>query len=439
MVIARLVPGALLVVVALAGGFGAAYPEGPRQEAAITIRAARLFDGRAPVALNRVIEVRGSRIVAIDSRSGPVTLDLGDVTLLPGFIDVHTHVDWHFQPGGKYGRREGDSAETPEQAWAATAANLEATLMAGFTTVQNVGNRGDAALREATASGALVGPRILTSLGQVQAGGRGGPASPESLRERVRQLKADGADVIKLFASESIRSGGAPTMSQEQLDAACGEARAVGLRTLVHAHASEAIARAVRAGCTQVEHGAFASDEVLTLMRDRGVFFDPNIGLVLQNYIENKDRFMGFGNYNEEGFAFMEKAVADKSEMFVRAVRSGVRMPLGTDAVAGAHGQNAREIITRVVDGGQPARDALAGATSLAAESLGLGAVIGTLAPGFEADIIAVGGDPVRDIARTRDVRFVMKGGRIYKRPLPAPSLRGVSMTAHSVLWGVER
>jgi len=408
--------GPWLVLLILAGAAGTAYPIRADQHAVVTIRAARLFDGRGPVVLNRVIEVRGSRIVAIDSRSGPVTHDLGDVTLSPGFIDVHTHVDWHFQPSGRYGRREGDAAETPAQARAAVAANLEATLLAGFTTVQNVGNRGDAALRDATASGSLAGPRILTSLGQIQAGGRGGPTPPEALRERVRQLKAEGADVIKLFASESIRNGGAPTMSQEQLDAACGEARVVGLRTLVHAHASEAIARAVRAGCTQVEHGAFASDEVLALMRDRGVFFDPNIGLVLQNYIENKDRFRGFGSYNEAGFAFMEKAVADKSEMFVRAVRSGVKMPLGTDAVAGAHGQNAREIITRVVDGGQPALDALVGATSLAAESLGLGSRIGTLAPGFEADIIAVGGDPTRDIARTRDVRFVMKAGKVYRQ-----------------------
>jgi len=387
-----------------------------RQEPAVTIRAERLFDGRGRLLSNQVVEVRGSRIFAIDGRTGPVTYDLGDVTLLPGFIDVHTHVDWHFQPGGKYGRRPGDPAETPEQARAAIARNLEVTLLAGFTTVQNVGSRGDAELRAAVARGTLVGPRILTSLGQVQGSRRGEALAPAMLREQVRALKNSGADLIKVFASDSIRNGGAPTMTQEQLDAVCGEANAQGLRTLVHAHASEAIIRAVNAGCTQVEHGAFASNEALALMRDKGVYFDPNIGLVLQNYIENKDRYMGFGNYNEEGFAFMEQAVADKSEMFVRAVASGVKMPLGTDAVAGAHGQNAREIITRVVEGGQPARDALIGATSLAAESLRMGDTIGTLAPGFEADIIAVGGNPMDDITRTRDVTFVMKGGKVFKR-----------------------
>lgn len=381
-------------------------------DAPITIRAARLFDGRGTLVEGRVIEVRASRITAIDTRTGPVTYDLGDATLLPGFIDVHTHVDWHFQPSGQYGRRAGDPAETPEQARAAIAANLLATLRAGFTTVQNVGSRGDAELRAAIEAGTLVGPRILTSLGQIQGARRGQPVGPDLLRDEVRSLKAAGADVIKIFASASIRTGGAPTMTQVQLDAVCGEARAQGLRTLVHAHASEAIVRAVHAGCWQVEHGAFASDEALALMRERGVYFDPNIGLVLQNYLEHRDRFAGFGNYDDEGFAFMERAVGEKSEMFARAVKSGVKMPLGTDAVAGAHGQNARELLARV-EAGQSPRDALISATSLAAESLRLGERIGTLAVGYEADIIAVSGNPLTDIGATRDIRLVVKGGRI--------------------------
>ena len=316
-----------------------------------TIRAARVLDGRGKTIANGVIEVKGTKIVAIDQRRGPVTIDLGDATLLPGMIDVHTHIDWHFQPNGLYGQRPGQPQETPEQRDAAIAANLKATLDAGFTTVQNVGNGNDKALRDGIAAGKLVGPRILTSLGQIQAGSRTAPTPPDQLRERVRQLKTNGADVIKVFASESIRTGGAPTMSQEQLDAVCGEAKAQGLRTLVHAHAAEAIIRVVKAGCTQVEHGAYASDEALKMMKDTGTYFDPNIGLVLQNYIENKDKFMGSGNYDEAGFAFMEKSVGIKGEMFKRALKSGVKMPLGTDAVAGAHGQNAREIIARVEEG----------------------------------------------------------------------------------------
>jgi imidazolonepropionase-like amidohydrolase len=375
----------------------------------ITLRAARVLDGRGKVLTNAVVEVRGTKIAAVDQRKTAVTHDLGDVTLMPGMIDVHTHVDWHFQPSGKYGRRPGDPPETPAQRDAAIAENLKATLLAGFTTVQNVGNGGDKALREGTAAGTLVGPRILTSMGQIQGG------TPQELRERVRLLKDNGADLIKIFASESIRTGGAPTMTQEQLDAVCGEARALKLRTLVHAHAAEAIIRVVKAGCTQVEHGAYATDEALVLMRDRGVYFDPNIGLVLQNYIENKDRYLGSGNYNEEGFAFMEKAVGIKGEMFKRALKSGVKMPLGTDAVAGAHGQNAREILARVEEGQAP-MDGIISATSLAAESMGLGTTIGTLAPKYDADIIAVGGDPTKDITKLRDVRFVMRAGVVYKR-----------------------
>jgi imidazolonepropionase-like amidohydrolase len=380
----------------------------------IPIRAARVLDGRGKTITNGVVEVQGTKIVKIDQRLGPVTHDLGDATLLPGMIDVHTHIDWHFQPNGMYGRREGQPAETPEQAQTAIAANLKATLEAGFTTVQNVGNGNDKALRDAIAAGTLVGPRILTSLGQVSAGGRGGPATPDQLRERVRQLQANGADVIKVFASESIRTGGAPTMSQEQLDAVCGEAKAQGLRTLVHAHAAEAIIRVVKAGCTQVEHGAYASDEALKMMKDTGTYFDPNIGLVLQNYIENKDKFMGSGNYDEAGFAFMEKSVGIKGEMFKRALKSGVKMPLGTDAVAGAHGQNAREIIARVQEGQVP-MDGIISATSLAAESMRLDKEIGTLAPNYEADIVAVSGNPVQDITKLRSVVFVMKGGVVYK------------------------
>ena len=375
----------------------------------VTIHAGRLFDGRGQWQDDVTLTIEGAKIVAVGKRPAPYTHDLGDVTLMPGMIDVHTHVDWHFQPNGLYGVRPGQPRETPEQRDAAIAANLLATLNAGFTTVQNVGSPGDAAFRERVASGELPGPRILTSLGQVNRG------TPDELRAAVRKLKEGGADVIKIFASESIRTGGAPTMTQEQLDAACGEARAQGLRTVVHAHAAEAIIRVVNAGCTQVEHGAYASDEALKLMRDRGVYFDPNIGLVLQNYIENKDKFLGSGSYNEEGFAFMEKAVGIKGEMFKRALKSGVKMPLGTDAVAGAHGQNARETLARVEEG-QSIPDALVGATSLAAESLGLGKVIGTLAAGFEADVIAVAGDPRSNIATLRRVVFVMKAGRVHKK-----------------------
>jgi imidazolonepropionase-like amidohydrolase len=275
-----------------------------------------------------------------------------------------------------------------------------------------VGAQADVALREATARGIIPGPRILTSIRQINERSGG----PDQLREIVRKLKADGADVVKIFASKSIRDGGGQTMTDEQLSAVCGEAKAQGLRTMVHAHAADAIKAAVRAGCGQIEHGVFVDDEALKLMAERGVYFDPNIGLVLQNYLRNKQKFLGIGNYTEEGFAYMEKAVPLNFAMIKKAVATpGLKLVMGTDAVAGAHGRNADELITRVREGHQKPMDAIISATSLAAKSMNLEMTIGRLAPGLEADLIAVDGDPTTDITALTRVVFVMKGGKVYK------------------------
>jgi imidazolonepropionase-like amidohydrolase len=382
-------------------------PAAVAQDQPITIRAARVIDGKGQLRRQATVEVRGSKIVAIDQRQGPVTYDLGDRTLLPGLIDVHVHIGYHFRNG-----RADTRGETPAEAAYYAAENAWTTLMNGFTTVQSVGAASDKELRDAIARGVLPGPRLLTSLNPMDA--RTG--DPEAIRAYVRKTREDGADLIKIFASKSIREGGAKTLSDDQLAAACGEAKAVGLRTLVHAHAADAVLSAAKAGCTEIEHGAFVDDETLKYLADHGVYFDPNIGLVLQNYLENKAKFLGIGNYTDEGFAFMEKAIPTNYPMFKRALASGVKMPLGTDAVAGAHGQNARELIVRVQEGGQQPMDALTSATSLAAESLRLQDTIGTIAPGLEADLIAVEGDPLQDITTLRRVTFVMRAGRIYKR-----------------------
>jgi imidazolonepropionase-like amidohydrolase len=378
------------------------------QDQTATVRAARVLDGRGGALSNATVEIRNGRIAAVDHRTGPVTHDLGAVTLMPGLIDVHVHIGGHF---GRDGRAD-NQGETPAEMALFAAENAWTTLLNGFTTVQSVGASADKDLRDAIARGVLPGPRILTSLGS--ANERTG--TPDQLREYVRKQKSAGADVIKIFASRSIREGGGQTMTDAQLASACGEARAVGLRTLVHAHAPEAVIAAARAGCSQVEHGAYVSDEGLRLMAERGVYFDPNIGLVLQNYLENKPRFLGIGNYTEEGFAFMEKAVPTNYPMFKRALAAKVKMPMGTDAVAGGHGQNSRELIVRVREGGQRPMDAIVSATSLAAESLGLERELGALALGLQADLVAVDGDPLQDIAALRRVVFVMRGGRIFRR-----------------------
>jgi imidazolonepropionase-like amidohydrolase len=387
--------------------------QSPSSPPAVSIRAARVLDGKGAQLANVSVEVRDGMIGAVGQQSSPVTYELGDVTLMPGMIDVHVHIGYHF---GKDGRAQ-NKGETPAEMALFAAENAWQTLINGFTTVQSAGALSDQELRDAVARGVLPGPRILSSLGSMS--DRTGP--PDQIREYVRKQKAAGADFIKVFASRSIREGGAKTMSDEQLQAACGEARAQGLRSMVHAHAPDAIIAAARAGCTQVEHGAYANDEALREMAARGTYFDPNIGLVLQNYIENKARFLGIGNYNDEGFAFMEKAVPLNYTMFKRALAAKVKMPMGTDAVAGAHGQNAREIIVRVREGGQDPMAAIVAATSLAAESMGLEGRIGTIAPGMQADLVAVDGNPLQDIDALRRVVFVMKGGIVY-RALPRPS-----------------
>jgi imidazolonepropionase-like amidohydrolase len=373
-----------------------------------TVRARQVLDGRGGAQANATVAIQNGKIVRVGPSSGPVTIDLGNLTLMPGFIDTHVHIGWHFDAKGRYH----SGPEPPEQAALYGAENAWVTLMAGVTTVQSVGAASDKPLRDAIARGVLPGPRILTSLGSI------GNAkwTTDQIREQIRRFKAEGADLIKIFASASIRDGGVPTLSQEQVDAACGEASAQGLRSMVHAHSPESMMRAARAKCTVVEHGGLATPEALKALADAGVYFDPNIGLVTQNYLENKGRFLGIGNYTEEGFAAMEKALGLKDRMFSAALKTpGLKMVMGTDAVAGAHGQNVREPIERVKSG-QPPMDAVVGMTSLAAQSMGLEKEIGAIAAGLNADLVAVDGDPLKDITALQRVRFVMKDGKVYRR-----------------------
>ena len=383
------------------------------QSPAIRIRAARVVDGTGKTLANATIVVHGSKISAIEtSDSGAVDFNLGRLTVVPGLIDVHAHVGWHFGPDGRYQPR----GATPAQEILYSAENAYVTLMAGFTTVQSPGQPSDVELREAIARGVFPGPRILTSIRQINENS----GAPEEIREKVRQLKKEGADVIKIFASASIRDGGKQTMTAAQLDAACGEAKTQGLRTMVHAHSTESVKASVNAGCDQIEHGSLVDESALKLMADKGVYFDPNVGVVLQNYLRNRARFLGIGNYNEEGFAYMEKGVELNKAMIRKAVATpGLKLVMGTDAVAGAHGRNADELVERVRQGGQKPVDAIVSATSMAAKSLNLEKTIGTLAPGYDADLIAVDGDPTADITALTRVAFVMKGGRVYKNVPP--------------------
>jgi imidazolonepropionase-like amidohydrolase len=286
--------------------------------------------------------------------------------------------------------------------------------MAGFTTVQSVGSPRDVPLRGAIAKGELPGPRILTAVEPLE--GRGEKTgTPDEIRAFVRKQKAAGADLIKIFASESIRQGGGMTLSQDQLNAACDEANKQGLRTLVHAY-KDAVRAATLARCTEVEHGTMATDDDFKLMAERGTYFDPQAGLVIENYLANKERFLGTPGYTEEGFAAMERVLSLDHDIVRRAVKtSGLKVVFGTDALAGSHGRNAEEFIDRVRDAGVDPMRAMVSANSLAAEAMRMGDRIGSIAPGYEADIIALDGNPLKDITAVRRVTFVMKGGVVYK------------------------
>lgn len=376
------------------------------------------LDGKGGVLRDTHIVIEGSKIAGIDPKAGPVDYDLRGLTVLPGWIDAHVHITWSF---GADGKNAGQGGATHEAALAA-ASNAWLTLMAGFTTAQSVGSPADVPLRDAIARGLLPGPRILTAVEPIM--GRGEQTgTPEEIRAFVRKQKAAGADLIKIFASGGMTRG-AMTLSAEQLGAACDESEKLGLRTLVHAY-RDAVRAATLARCTEIEHGLGASDDDLKLMAERGTYFDPQAGLLLENYIEHKDRFLAAPYYTAEGFAAMKELIPVHQEFLKRAARvPGLKIVYGTDAVAGAHGRNAEDFIQRVRECGVDAMAAMISANSLGAEALGMGDQIGALTTGWQADIIALDGDPLKDITAVRRVVFVMKGGVVYKnvarRVIPA-------------------
>ncbi len=386
----------------------AAQPQGART----VIAASTVLDGKGGVLRDTRIVIEGAKIVAIDPKAGPVDHDLRGRTVLPGWIDAHVHLTWIF---GKDGNNLNGGETTMDAAYR-TAANAWAHLMAGFTTVQSVGSPGDVPLRDVIAQGLLPGPRILTAVQGLL--GRGEETgTPDEIRAFVRTQKAAGADVIKIMASGGMLKG-EKTLSQEQLHAACDEAKSQGLRSLVHAY-RDAVSAATLAGCTQIEHGLGATDEDLRLMAERGTYLDPQAGLITENYTQNKSKFAGspfFPKTEAEIVATNEKIVPLFRDLMRRAAKAkDLKIVFGSDAVAGSHGRNAEEFVMRVREFGIDPMTALVSANRIGAEALGMADQIGSIAPGLQADIIALDGDPLEDITAVRRVVFVMKGGAIYK------------------------
>ncbi|HEY2092682.1 MAG TPA: amidohydrolase family protein [Thermoanaerobaculia bacterium] len=378
----------------------------------ISIKAARVIDGRGHVTPNAAVVVEGDKIVRIDPHPAHVDYDLGNRTLMPGGVDTHVHIHWHFGPDGKSHPDNSDHSESPEAYALYAYENAWATLQGGITTVQSLGSEIDKTVRDAIARGVIPGPRILTAYEPIE----DNKLTPDQMRAAVDKLAADGADLVKVFASESIRTGGGPTMSQEQMNAICDEAKKHNLRVVVHAHGPESVRRSVLAGASSIEHGVLIGQPELDLMAEHGTFFDPQLDLIFRNYFENKSRYLGTPGYTEEGFAAMHSAGPKVLNVFKMGLKTPkLKIVFGTDAVAGAHGRNFQELEYRVRTGGQNPMDAITSATSLSAESLRLGDTVGTIAPGYEADLIAVDGNPLTDIGALEHVAFVMRGGKVYK------------------------
>jgi imidazolonepropionase-like amidohydrolase len=373
----------------------------------IVLQTGTLLDGKGGAFKDRQIVIEGSRIVSVGPASEKPTYDLRGLTVMPGWIDTHVHINWHMDANHK----SISGREAPELNALYTAGDAWITLLGGFTTVQSVGAAMDGVVRDRINQGVIPGPRILTSLRQINADSGEPRGDLAALRALVRKTKEEGADVIKLFATSGLGAGGGQTMTGEQIQAVCQEAKAVGLRSVVHAIGDAGARAAVEAGCTSIEHGTFLTDATLDLMARRGTYFDPNL-LVLHNYLDNRASF----TFNEQALATLEKGIAPTEDVLRRARARKLKIVFGTDAVAGSHGRNAEEFVYRVRDAHEKPMDAIVSATSLSAEALGLGSEVGTVAAGFQADLVATEGNPLDDITAVRKVVFVMKAGQIYKR-----------------------
>ena len=235
------------------------------------LKTSTVLDGKGGTLKNVQIVVDGFTISKVAPGAAKPTYDLTGLTVMPGWIGTHVHIGAHYGADGK-ATMGGSRTETPGETALYGEGNAYQTLLAGFTTVQSLGAPTDKPLRDLINAGVIPGPRILTSIRQINEN----TGDPEKIRAYVRQAAQEGADVIKLFATKSIRDGGAQSMTDAQIQATCAEAKAQKLRSVVHAHASEGAKAAILAGCTAIEHGAFLNDDVLQMMADRGVYFDPN-------------------------------------------------------------------------------------------------------------------------------------------------------------------
>jgi imidazolonepropionase-like amidohydrolase len=410
----------------------------PRPTTPLVLKAARLFDSASGrLVTPGVLVIDKGAIIGVGAAAkvpaGAQTIDLGDATLVPGLIDAHTHLSGEASGNWNADELDGFKKTDVERGIVATS-YAERTLLAGFTTVRDLGSAGliDVGLRNAIDAGKIVGPRMLVAVHGI--GARAGHCDPtagyrpdltkepgieegvadgpDQLRAAVRYALKHGADVIKLCASGGVLSlrdkVDSPQLTQAELDAAIDEAHALGHKVAAHAHGAEAAKRAVRAGVDSIEHGSFLDDEALDLMKRRGAALVYTPVLCLRERLKS----------NGAPPAVIAKANAAIDKMagtLKRAIGKGVIIAFGSDAAVCPHGSQLAQFADMVQRGMTPAA-VLRSATSIAATLLGLQDSIGTLTVGKRADVIAVPGDPLRDITRMEHVRFVMRDGVVYRR-----------------------
>jgi imidazolonepropionase-like amidohydrolase len=432
-VVPRTLPAVLLLAAAPLAG---AQEKGT--VVVVVLKAARLFDGRGDAAVaNGVIVVEDGKIKAVGSGlpvpAGARVIDLGDATLLPGFIDAHVHLTGESSDDWAQDFVSGFRRGVPETAILATE-YARRTLQAGFTSVRNLGAGDfvDVALRNSIGAAVVPGPRLLVSGNAL--GARGGhcdqtgfphllfgketgvaegiASGADGFRDAVRFAVKYGADVIKVCATGGVLSLSdevdTPQLTQEEMNALVEEAHRLRKKTAAHAHGAEGAKAAIRAGIDSIEHGSFLDDEALRMMKERGTYFVPTAMAV--KYVSGPNR-----SYPPEIAVKARAAAAAHGAALRKAIQMGVKIALGTDSGVSPHGRNAEEFGLMVDHGMTPAASLRAG-TSGAAALLGIDKTTGTLEAGKVADIVAVPGDPLKDIRLTEKVSFVMRGGRVHRQ-----------------------
>jgi len=389
--------------------------------AATLIHAGRVIDGVSERVLSeRTIVVDGGRIVAIESGyrapgAGDAVIDLRSSTLMPGLMDMHVHLtsEYSRSSAGDAFRKNGTDVALDGAMFA------ERTLMAGFTTVRDLGDsfRASIALRNAINAGKVPGPRIFGHLGGAEVGPLEGVINgPEQAAQAVRQRYKDGSDVIKITATGGVlsiaKNGLNPQFTEEEIRAVVATARDYGFTVAAHAHGAEGLKRAVRAGVDTIEHGTFMDDEGMKLMKERGTWYVPTI--TAGRWVYDRSQEPGFFPEIVRPKAATIGPLIQAT--FGKAYKAGVKILFGTDTGVSAHGDNAREFVL-MVEAGMPAMAAIQSATSVPAKFLGIDDRLGSVQVGKIADLVAVSGDPLADITAMQRLHFVMKDGVVHRRP----------------------